>query len=115
MQRELLEEALRASVRLRLAERAPVPGDSIAEIEANTPAAQRRTAAALMAWRSTMDAYLEWASAELAASGNATAPAAFPPPADAAAPCDADPTSAGSASVFPSCAKGDSNPHGVTH
>lgn len=45
-----------ASVALRRAESAGVNGESIAEIEANTPAAQRRTSAALMRWRSAVDA-----------------------------------------------------------
>jgi hypothetical protein len=54
----LAAEVLRASLRLRRAETAPVPGESIAEIEGNTSTAQRRTAAALMAWRTAVDAYL---------------------------------------------------------
>lgn len=32
-------------------------GESIAELEANVPAAQRRTAIALVRWRNAVDAY----------------------------------------------------------
>lgn len=55
---EKLEAVYRASVELRRVESTDMPGESIAELEANAPAAQRRTALALTKWRSTMDEHL---------------------------------------------------------
>lgn len=52
---ETVQQVYEASLTLRRIEAAEIPGESIAEIEANSPAAQRRTALALMAWRSVID------------------------------------------------------------
>jgi hypothetical protein len=48
-----------ASLELRRIESTDVPGDSIAEIEANAPAAQRRTSVALTKWRTVVDEELQ--------------------------------------------------------
>ena len=53
-----LLEVLRATVELRRAESWPVPGDSIVELEANVPAAQRRSMVALTRWRGVMDEHM---------------------------------------------------------
>lgn len=49
---------IEASIEMRRVESADVPGESIAELEANVPAAQRRSMIALTRWRGVMDEFL---------------------------------------------------------
>lgn len=55
----MMRPVYNASIELRTTERALVPGESIAELEKNAPAAQAKTQAALTRWRSVVDVVLE--------------------------------------------------------
>jgi hypothetical protein len=55
---ERMRPVYEASIELRRAESTDVPGESIAELESNVPAAQRRSQLALIKWRSVVDAAL---------------------------------------------------------